>query len=87
MIDQGKQPEQKTHAAPRREAKTRVDLWFCLGVPCAPKEWFVHHGELLKGLWAIADRAGGLYTVAADTPVCPNCGDDLHPAAPAEPLS
>lgn len=74
----------KHYAAPRREEVNSVGLWFCLGIRCAPKEWFVHHLTSQRGPWTVTDGTGSLYTVAADIPVCPECGDDLHQAALTE---
>lgn len=58
--------------------------WFCLGRTCAPREWLVQRDADNGDAWTIAEEMGALYAVASNIPVCPCCGDTLHPVAITE---
>lgn len=64
------------------ESLTTWQRWFCLGQSCAPREWVVRCDA--EGAWTIVEEMGALYTVASNVPVCPCCGDTLHPLASTE---
>jgi hypothetical protein len=75
-----KRLEQK--ATPSNKDTTQIILWFCLSVNCAPKEWFVQQDPERDDAWTVTDNATRTpYSIAADVPICPHCGDNLHKAA------
>jgi hypothetical protein len=71
----------KQHATPSNNT-THTSLWFCLSVSCALKEWFVYRDPERGDSWTIAENITSTpYSIAADVPICPHCGDNLHEAA------
>jgi wobble nucleotide-excising tRNase len=52
---------------------------FCLNPACSVDFWLVQSVNTLQNSWQITDRfEQGLFTVAANEPVCPRCGTSLY---------
>jgi hypothetical protein len=70
------------NALPSSQSTPHISLWFCLSMNCAPKEWFVWQDAERDDGWAITENVTGTpYSLAADVPICPHCGENLHKAA------
>jgi hypothetical protein len=52
---------------------------FCPNQGCSIDGWMVRRSPGNDALWHLAGRAGGAFTVAALSPICPRCGTTLRP--------
>jgi hypothetical protein len=54
------------------------ERWFCPNQRCFVEFWMVQQASHNRELWLMTDRfGGGSFTVAAEDPVCPRCGETL----------
>ena len=56
------------------------ELHFCPNHGCTIDGWIAWRSPGNDALWHLAGRSGGVFTVAAVSPVCPRCGTTLCPA-------